>query len=585
MKKHLFLLLAAVATILAGCKSDVDLHNIDTRMAVEGGLALPVGSMTFTVGDFLGNGQVDHFYIKPYDNSSDSGIIYYLDTFSVADKEFHNLNIVDKLIEASDYEVPVVIPIPAGELKTITLPVELDLKNINNNRDERVDSLQLTSALVRTVLSKQGLADLQWSDFVEANIILDDPNIRMWNGQNKYALDLAGHNFGDTIDIQLQEASLNLMKDKAHPSAPNNTIDHLTVTLELKVRPQTTITPATGDMLIIGQRLAMLRYQAAWGFFEGGSDVRASGSEAMIDLWEGWKDIANARLHLAKPRLTIEAHHRIAAPLLLVIDTIAAYEVETGETRFATWDGQSKTQRQIMQSLSPYSLLTDSAFQTETFNENPSKGAIDRLFEIRPDSIFYSFRLMIDKSQRPFDFPYEQHRMTEDREFHAKAIVEVPFLFNAGAEMAYRDTVDSVNISQYSLDSLLADQKWIDTLKTTDVRLMLTAENGLPFRVNGQVIFEDKEGNPLDIWLTENNILTFPAPTNIVDERVVSGSKTFYTLAVDKKMANLLTQVHRIRYDVSLDGNVKKVAVTDKSRLKVNIGVSANVDAVLNLKN
>lgn len=584
MKKHLFLLLAAVATILAGCKSDVDLQNIDTRMAVEGGLALPVGSMTFTVGDFLGNGQVDHFYIKPYDNSSDSGIIYYLDTFSVADKEFHNLNIVDKLIEASDYEVPVTMTIPAGALTTITYPIELDLKNINNNPNERVDSLQLTSAVIRTVLDKNGLPNLQWSDIIEENIILDDPNIRMWDGTNKYALDITGHNFGDTLDILLQGATLNLMKDKAHPSALNNTIEYLTVTLELKIIPQTDIVPASGDELLVGQRLTMLSYQAAWGFFESGSDVRARGSESMLELWDGWKDIAKARLHLAKPRLTIDAHHRIAAPLLLVVDTIAAYEVETGDIRFATWDGQKQTQKQIFPSLSPYSLLTDSTFQSMTFDENPSRGALDRLFEIRPDSIFYSFRLMIDRGQRPFDFPYEQHRMVADREFHAKAIIEVPFLFNAGAEISYRDTVDSVNISQYSLDSLLADQKWIDTLKTTDVRLMLTAENGLPFRVVGQVIFEDEAGQPVDIYLTENNILTFPAPTNIVDERVATPSKTFYTLAVDKKMANLLTRVRRIRYDVALDGNVKKVAVTDKSLLKVNIGVSANVDAVLNLK-
>ena len=45
-----------MAMTLVGCKADVDLGNIDTTTKVEANLALPIGSVNATLGDFVGDG-------------------------------------------------------------------------------------------------------------------------------------------------------------------------------------------------------------------------------------------------------------------------------------------------------------------------------------------------------------------------------------------------------------------------------------------------------------------------------------------------------------------------------------------------
>ena len=93
--KHLHAIIAIVAgCMLASCHSDIDLNNIDTKSEVEMGLALPVGSIHATIGDFFGKGM-GKFYVDSVDNH---GVITWRDTFRIA-RNFHQVDLAQYISE------------------------------------------------------------------------------------------------------------------------------------------------------------------------------------------------------------------------------------------------------------------------------------------------------------------------------------------------------------------------------------------------------------------------------------------------------------------------------------------------------
>ena len=86
--RHLFFVIAGyTGLVMSGCKADVDLKNISTAAELNMGIALPVGSMSATIGDFLADGQVPNIYVDSLDNK---GILTFKDTFSI-DRKFHQV--------------------------------------------------------------------------------------------------------------------------------------------------------------------------------------------------------------------------------------------------------------------------------------------------------------------------------------------------------------------------------------------------------------------------------------------------------------------------------------------------------------
>ena len=91
--KRLFTMFCMVSTIgltmlWNGCTADVDLDNIDTSVDVEANIATPIGSMTATIDDFVGDGTWG-IYI---DTLEHEGVITFRDTFSIA-RDFHTLDL------------------------------------------------------------------------------------------------------------------------------------------------------------------------------------------------------------------------------------------------------------------------------------------------------------------------------------------------------------------------------------------------------------------------------------------------------------------------------------------------------------
>lgn len=82
---------------MTGCHSDIDLQNIDSSAELEMGVALPIGSMHATIGDFLGDGQVKNIYVDSLENT---GVIAWKDTFDIS-RNYHPLDLSQYISETN----------------------------------------------------------------------------------------------------------------------------------------------------------------------------------------------------------------------------------------------------------------------------------------------------------------------------------------------------------------------------------------------------------------------------------------------------------------------------------------------------
>ena len=101
--KHLQTIIALTAgVLLTGCRSDIDLKNIDPKAEVELGMALPVGNLHVTMGDFLGNDKVKGISVDQ------DGIFHYIKDLEIPTKDYHTINVANYIIkDVNTLEFPV----------------------------------------------------------------------------------------------------------------------------------------------------------------------------------------------------------------------------------------------------------------------------------------------------------------------------------------------------------------------------------------------------------------------------------------------------------------------------------------------
>ena len=167
--------------------------------------------------------------------------------------------------------------------------------------------------------------------------------------------------------------------------------------------------------------------------------------------------------------------------------------------------------------------------------------------------------------------------------------------------------IRDVNLSQYSIDSLTAKVEIIDTMKTTDVTLFLTAENTIPLDIKAKLRCLDEKGDTImdpndpskPLLLFEEDMLTFVAPEYAYEGgnwTRKSVGKTVLTAKMTKQKLNMLPKIKNIVYFAELEntslhdeyetikGDKQFTAkVTADSGLTIKIGLTAQADIVLNL--
>lgn len=598
MKKTLFGLLGAVMVIISGCKSDVDLKNISSRIEAEMGIAIPVGDMKVTTNDFLGGNQVKKIYTDEY------GIFHYLDTLDIPTRDYHMIDLSD-FVSTKTESFKVYDQLqqngylnPDGSVKDdkkgspiyLQFDLHLVINKLNNKPEyERLDSVQVTQATFTSMVNVTDLG-LDWSWINSIDVVLGD-QFRKSSGKTVRIYTKGdGKGYGQPIPVSIDAFTACFMNNPAAEPSATNVINYCDFTFNFS------FTIPTDASVTIQKETSAFDYQfesqfigfdAAWGFFQASNKMRDRDYIILADEWSDWQNVKKAKMRMMEPEINVAIWHHVAAPLYMYLDTLIASNTNH-EKVSATWDGKTSTSFPLDKCLSPFSPLGDSVMNTKQFNYELSKGHLDQLFEIRPDTLFYSYTLLVDKNDR-YDYPWKQHRVTSNTQVKGYAAVDLPFKVNSESEAQYLTKIEDVDFSRVNLDSLLEDVDIIEESNARNIKLWLTFTNGLPFDINGKVKFLDKDSNQLDLHFTGDddwNIVHIPAPKM---ERH-SGEKYGYItepglstviLNVVQSDFDLLTQCKHLRLDAYMGANPQPCVIDTTNYMRVHVGVAANVQAIM----
>ena len=618
---HLNAIIAIVAGCLfAGCHSDIDLNNIDSRSEVEMGLALPVGSFHATLGDFLGNGQVPTLFIDSVDNK---GVITWKDTFRIA-RNFHQVDLAqyisEKQLTLNVYDKLDVYTMVGtnkrvtgtGTPVTLTFDMPLKLTGINNEvNNERLDSALIETASFTSLIQQSNLP-LNWEWIDQVTLDLGE-QIRRPAGNTMVVYDKNRDSYGynQTIPTAVDNFTINLMKKNA---AGQYVVGQVVDSCDFKIHFTFTIPAGTqvdvpenaGFNYKLG--VQFIDYQAIWGKFTPSKDMH---DEAVIDLSESWGSlnfISDWKVPFADPKIDLYIITQVAGAMKVDGDYLYSLDAN-GNKHEASFKYGNTTRKdfhrqfQAGEYLDPItSTIGDSTTNMMIpFDKDPERGHIDELFVNMPQKLGYKFNI---------DFSYggtfpDQVRITPNTSIRIEAACQLPLIFNQGVFVDYKDTIRDVQLSQYSIDSLLAEVKEVDTLKATDVALYLRAQNTIPLDIKASMRCLDEFGNVImDPDTATKPLLLFPADTimlNAPDFEYAGGSwnartpgETVIIAKLSKQQLDLLPKIKSIVYSAVIDdaslqkayaNGMNNVKITADEGLTLHIGLTAHVDAILNFDN
>lgn len=562
-----------ISTFLAigfsSCKTELDLDNLDTRMQVGMGVAIPVGDMTVTTNDFLGGGQVSKISVD------EDGVFHFIDTVSLPTKNYHFLEVSKYSCQTTPYTIPGTA-LQEGTHRLsfpITIPELNDPKKSEDETNyERIDSIQLTGARLTINLS-----DIQ-SGLTNLKLVLGD-QFGQIAGQ---AFDLKN---GST-DITLPAFTANFMKDITK-TGKNNVLNSLGVAIEY-----TGSSVQTGqNALTVASELSLDGYTAAWGYFQASNKMRDRDVICIADEWEDWNDIKKMKLRLMEPKITVMIQHQVAAPLFMYLDTLRVSNAQAyKDATFDNAEQKTKDYFALDNPMSPNSPLSTYCKNYQEFSYLPTQGHLDKLFDLRPDTIQYSFTLVVDKNKERPDYQWHQHRIVANTEVSGHAAIDLPFKLNEQSEAQYATTFTDVNLEAINLDSLLKEVEIVEKANAAHIKLFLTFTNSLPFDIDANVWFLDKDSSEMNLLLFDNqelNEIHLPAPKMTKEPgnkygSIVAPSTSTIIIDVDQNKCNLLSTCKYIRLDAFMGDNQKACTINVNNSLKLQVGVAANVEAIMN---
>lgn len=615
MKKHysLYAVLLVTASLISGC-NDVDLQNIDSKADLDMGLVMPVGSMRATIGDFLGNGQVKGIYVGPND------VLFFEDTFNIK-RKYHDVDLKEKTSNVSeDFNVYKELKRQGkldddgnlnGDGKQIKLefPFTLKLKNVNDDEaDERIDSALITNATFTSTVGRTSLPlPEEWVDRVE--IVLGKEFRR--NAGKTITVCTNNFQYDKNIPITVDQFVLNLMKNQNPSSWQGYLNDNVYKSCNLQINFY--FTPPVGSKKQIPAsarynydlEVEFINFTAIWGYFKPSSDMRDEGILDIEEEWPKWRDLNRARLPFSDPKVDMYVTTKIAGQMVMHGEYLYAKSYELNDSVFATFNEamtehshEERFEGQPHLELS--SRIGDSIRMKETFNKQYDKGHIDRLFTIRPDILGYKFFVDFDQQKTP------QIRVLPNTDVKVEAVVHAPFLFNKGLEASYKDTISDLDLSEVTIDSLLSGVDMIDSVKASDLKLVLDIQNLIPLQMKGVFRFLDENNKiimdpklqsvPLRVAETDTLYIAAPKTTKSQGQTIIDKDKpgrSVFTIALDREHIDVIHKIKSIQFYAELDAQPLdpyvdedfRIRLTTGDALKVNIALSAYVDAVLNFDN
>ena len=614
--KRLFTMFCMVSTIgltmlWNGCTADVDLDNIDTSVDVEANVATPIGSMTATIDDFVGDGTWGIFI----DTINHEGVITFRDTFSIA-RDFHKLDL-SKYISRTRLKLNIYEPLDQAGLMNnnqitgngvqipLTFPLTLKLKGINQNTDaQRIDSALIKNASFTSKLTAIGGSPIKWEWIDKVTLDLGDRCYRP-EGNVVTVYDKNKDTYGYTQDIptNIDEFSINLMKNKEPQKwseYSNNVVDsctfNVTIYLTIPTSAGAIQVPSTAAFQYdLG--VQFIDYHAVWGMFEPSKDMSGEAVEAIATYWSPWNTLQDLRLPFAEPSVDMLVTTQVAGAMIMEGDYLYT-ENEEGVKAYATFDGKQSLYKFFNKN--EYLPLSSPIGAEKTmhilFDKDPSRGHIDQLFAIRPDQIGYKFAVKFNEQETP------QIRLTKNTSIKIDAVCNLPMILNEGVSLGYTDRIKGIDLSMLDLDSLLKDVEMIDTLEEASAKLVIKFENSIPLQFKGMLTCLDENDNVIidpktekPLLLTENDTISIAAPefTKEGHDWNITPLESVEVINVDREDLETLRQIKTIEFHVwmddeslaeAYDNGLNNIQLKDDNYLKVKIAVGANVEGVLNLE-
>ena len=590
-----------LSTCFVSCEADVDLSNIDMTANVKTAISLPIGSMKVHFGDFIGDTTIQNISIDEY------GRYLFVDTFDF-DEPYHIVNLEDytsyyessldiyqRFMEQCS-ELAMLPSIPAYTSFYLDFPITFRLRNMNHDvNNQRVDSIIVDMAQFQSEFGLEGV-NLSWSEIDKIEIRLSN-DFRRAAGSN-LLIPSTGHNFNEKIPIAVDDFNLILMKDPAAAPANTNVKDSVTFTLRFYITPDKPLTIKEDDRIRYNFALDFLDYRAVFGYFDPSNKMRDSATDYLLaDAWPTWNTLNDLMLPLREPKVTFQIQHSLAMPLFVDVERLNLIAADSVTQIDATFNGEKTTRIKFPNQITLDDPLDKRVVDTIILDYTDERGNLDELFAIHPIKVNYAYSVMADTTTA-----MKQFRMTDDTNIEVDAVIEAPLDFNEGVNVNYSDTIDNIYIEEFTLRSLLLSMDSITRINvdsTYDVvdsildvqeshlQLFLTLENWIPFQVNASFQFMDENDQIItfngDTLRTQYD-LTLNSPSEIIDGEVVTPEKGQLVLAIGQGDFKNISSIRRIVFSAFVGDNTVPAKITTKSALRAYVGISANVDAIVNME-
>ena len=617
MKKsylHAFSVLTLAVALLSGCRSEVQLDNVDTTIEAQMQLALPIGSINAKVSDFLGTSDSAEFYI---DTIGGENVVTYhrsmtyekeLSEFDIKSKigsKTYYVNIYDMIKDATcddgqGHTAPLIdasgnINVPAGFTYSDTLDfaVPLIIDDVNKEGTElRVDSARFTHADFFVKVTRSNFQDLNWAWIDTVKVDLTD-QIK-YKPSRMMTVYKRGDNatWGAKLNAKLNEVLLDMMKDHSYPPTSGKVYNNIPfhVYVIYTIPGGTVAHVANNSGLDCEFGTDSLDVKAVWGWFSNGM---VPYNQTININYSPFNFLNTARLPLANPIIDGTMRTKIAGALKLEAEINATDAA--GKVRRASWNGSTIMRKTFTEgAIDPSTSPLDAEAQfTLHFDGTEANGNIDTLLAEMPRQIYYNISAGFDKETTP------QVRVAGDAYLRAEAIAKVPIEFHKDLKIDYTDTIKGIKLDRASIDSLLDKVEWLDTLKTSNVHVFVKVTNGIPLDIKGTFYCLDKDGNelmdpenPSKHWtIFDGDTLllagaSYDGAGNIIPKESITGS------ALTRAKIDLFPKISQIVYYAYVTDDAVKASpynkgakITGANNVKVALGLTADLDAILNLNN
>ena len=570
---HCLFLIAMVGIGLAGCHSDVNLGDVTVDSKVNARLSLPIGEVSATFGDLIGlvNEGVGI-------SINEDGVLEY-NIWQHYDREFHKIVLTDyvgnvekdMLIQSVN---PSLVMIPAATEVPVPFELVINFGGVNDDlSDERLDSMVIEEARFTTKISTKNLTitdnDIQ-------KVVLElGPQFRRRKGKS---VELPDFHLDQDVPIVLDDFTLVMMADETKEPADDNVVNNASIKFILTLKTGENVVIAANSGFHFTFKVEFMEYSALYGYFEPGNqtshadviDVPFSipGGEAMV-------------LPIKEPQITLKFTYRLSMPLSVRANEISAYHPD-GTKTYATWGGSSSSLLPLYAVL-PINAPLDATIQDSSImmNKEPQNGAIDRFFLKEVQKLGYDYQLEVDRNRKVNGAVMKQFRMTQNTQFGLDFNFKMPFVFNPGLNVAYADTIKEINLERADLDSLAAMTKGLITkIDSAELSLYLVIENNIPVDMQLDATFLDEDNSPLAL----DQLKDIEIGGATMSGSQVTAAKTVKTVAIHTEDFDKIAKTKAIKFRARIGDDQKPSTFLADQKLKIKLGVTGDVQAVLNLE-